>query len=68
MFFLGFFLIFLISMILINFIILILKSEIYNFKLGVSRVLFNIVDINDQNKLKSFDFMTRNSLCKERRS
>lgn len=55
-------------MILINFIILILKSEIYNFKLGVSRVLFNIVDINDQNKLKSFDFMTRNSLCKERRS
>lgn len=36
-------------------------------KLGLARSLYNIVDLNDQNKLKAHGFLTRNSLCKERR-
>nr|YP_010700303.1 ribosomal protein S9 [Euglena undulata]WCH63447.1 ribosomal protein S9 [Euglena undulata] len=37
-------------------------------KLGISRALFNLVELDDQRKLKMNGFLTRNSLCKERRS
>nr|YP_010700244.1 ribosomal protein S9 [Euglena deses]WCH63388.1 ribosomal protein S9 [Euglena deses] len=37
-------------------------------KLSISRALYQLVDENSQKILKTEGFLTRNSLCKERRS
>nr|AEW12996.1 ribosomal protein S9 [Strombomonas acuminata] len=36
-------------------------------KLGIARGLYKIVETNNQRKLKTAGFLTRNSACKERR-
>lgn len=40
----------------------------YILRLAISRALYAFVDVVDQEKLKVNGFLTRNSLCKERRS
>lgn len=37
-------------------------------KLGIARALYQIVETENQRKLKTNGLLTRNSLCKERRS
>lgn len=37
-------------------------------KLGIARALYQIVETENQRKLKTHGLLTRNSLCKERRS
>jgi len=37
-------------------------------KLGIARALLKIVDDTEQKKLKTSGMLSRNSLCKERRS
>ncbi len=42
--------------------------KIYTNKLGLSRTLYKIIETSGQQKLKENGYLTRNSLCKERRS
>lgn len=44
-----------------------LNGQSEAIRLGVARSLFVLLDAEDQRKLRSFGFLTRNSLCKERR-
>lgn len=44
-----------------------LTGQAEAIKLGISRALFTLVELEDQRKLKMNGFLTRNSLCKERR-
>lgn len=37
-------------------------------KLGISRALYKLLEYDEQRKLKANGYLTRNSLCKERRS
>ena len=37
-------------------------------KLAISRSLFQLIEVPEQKKLRSNGFLTRESLCKERRS
>lgn len=43
-------------------------SQLKVNKLGISRALYKLSEYNEQRKLKTNGFLTRNSLCKERRS
>ena len=45
-----------------------LSGQADAIKLGISRALYKIVELEDQRKLKANGLLTRNSLCKERRS
>jgi small subunit ribosomal protein S9 len=45
-----------------------LSGQSEAIKLGIARSLYNIIDLSDQQKLRANGFLTRNSLCKERRS
>nr|YP_007517054.2 ribosomal protein S9 [Euglena viridis]AEY70825.2 ribosomal protein S9 [Euglena viridis] len=44
-----------------------LSGQADAIKLGISRSLYELVDLDNQKILKSSGFLTRNSLCKERR-
>nr|AKL79014.1 ribosomal protein S9 [Euglena viridis] len=44
-----------------------LSGQADAIKLGISRSLYELVDLDNQRMLKSSGFLTRNSLCKERR-
>lgn len=52
---------------LFNFIFM-LKFKAYNIKLSLARVLYDMVEFDDQRKLKTSGFLTQNSLRKERKS
>lgn len=58
------FLVYLIFFLLFSFV----KLKAFVLKLGISRSLYELVDLDNQKMLKSNGFLTRNSLCKERRS
>nr|AEW12956.2 ribosomal protein S9 [Colacium vesiculosum] len=44
-----------------------LNGQAEAIKLGISKAFYNLVDVESQKKLKAENFLTRNSLCKERR-
>ena len=44
-----------------------LNGQAQAIKLSISRVLYELVDIDNQKLLKTNGFLTQNSLCKERR-
>lgn len=53
----------------IKFVLFVFKvCYFYIFSLGISRALSILVEADDRKKLKTSGFLTRNSLCKERRS
>nr|YP_010700116.1 ribosomal protein S9 [Colacium mucronatum]WCH63262.1 ribosomal protein S9 [Colacium mucronatum] len=45
-----------------------LNGQAEAIQLAISKALYNLVDIENQKKLRAAKFLTRNSLCKERRS
>lgn len=45
-----------------------LSGQTDAIKLGIARALYKVVELEDQRKLKTNGLLTRNSLCKERRS
>ncbi len=44
-----------------------LSGQADAIRLGISKALYKIVENNSQQELKRNGFLTRNSLCKERR-